>query len=106
MSFTGSEGGFISLNDGADLTATYRTEFPNGVKGHFFGKDKLQDLLDQTGAMGIRFYQGMDTTGAFKLVAVAADSSTDDILDAMNPLILDQAVECPSTCGANNDLNS
>jgi hypothetical protein len=106
MSFNGNEGGFISLNDAAGLTANYRSQSISSINGLFFGKNKIQDLLNQTGAEGIRFYFGLDSMGSLKLVAVAADSSTDDILDSTSPLILDQAIECPTSCGSSNDLNS
>jgi hypothetical protein len=106
MSFNGNEGSFISLNDAADLTENFRSTYSTAIKGNFIGKNKIADLLAQSDAMGLRIYNGITAMGAGTIVVVAADSSTDDILDAMGPLILDQALPCPAYCGASNDLNS
>jgi hypothetical protein len=103
MSFDGTEGGEITLSAGADLTAEYRKLNPGDTKGHFYGKDILNDILDQTGCMGIRIYYGVDdTTGAKELVLVGADSSEDDMTD----LVADMSAPCPNACGGGNDLNS
>jgi hypothetical protein len=106
MSFNGDEGSFISLNDAADLTANFRNTYSTAIKGNFIGKNKINDLLAQTGAKGLRIYNGITAMGAGTIVVVAADSSQDDILDAIDPMILDSAVPCPTACGASNDLNS
>lgn len=101
MAFNGTEGAFITLAAGADMTANYRNN-PNGGKiAHFFGKDKLQDLIDLEGSMGIRFYYGVDDDGKQQLVAVAADANQNDILS----LVLDQSKACPTWCSNKNELN-
>ncbi|MGE0567079.1 MAG: hypothetical protein AB7O73_03960 [Bacteroidia bacterium] len=106
MSFNGNEGTFISLNDGATLTANYRSGKYEPVLGYFFGAAKLQDLLDQSGCVGIRIYYGEDSgTGAPELVLVGVDSDENDILGT-EPLVLDQGSPCPPNCGNSNDLNS
>src|SRR5438105_5102120 len=107
MSFDGTEGSMISVTDAAAMTANYRSANPNGKKGHVCGKSNINTLLAQSEAKGIRFYYGIDgSTGKQELVAVATDSSENDILDAMGPLVLDRAVPCPPNCGNNNSLNS
>lgn len=102
MSFNGTEGSIISLNDAAELTANYRRENPSTINAYFFGKEKINDLLDQTGCMGIRIYYGIDEDGKPKLILVGAESDEDDILD----LIIDAGKGCPVNCGTANDLNS
>lgn len=102
MSFDGTEGTFISLSDGAELTGKFRDTYPSQRKAIFFGKDKLQTLIDQTDAMGIRIYFGMDTDGKMELVLVAADGNENDILER----ILDCGLSCPTHCSSSNDLNS
>lgn len=104
MAFDGSEGSYISLEDGADLTAAWRSGGNGDIKGYFFGKDKLQFLLDQTGSEGIRIYFGETTTEEKTLVLVAANSDEDDIITGGK--ILDIGVPCPVKCGRSNDLNS
>lgn len=105
MSFTGSEGAFISLQDAAALTARYRSGQQNPILGQFLGTEKLQDLLKQTGCAGLRIYYGKKTDGTPTIVVVGVDTDENDIL-GQDPLILDQAAPCPSYCSSSNDLNS
>jgi hypothetical protein len=102
MAFNGTEGGQISLQTGADLTAEYRRLNPNDRKGHFFGKDILQEILDQQGCMGIRMYYGLDGDGQKELVIVGAEASEDD----MTNLVADLSAPCPNACAKANPLNS
>lgn len=102
MSFDGSEGGAITLDAGAALTAEYRRINPGATKGHFFGKDILQDILDQKGCMGIRMYYGLDPEGNKELVLVGADANEND----MTALVADLSMPCPGVCGNTNSLNS
>ena len=101
MAFNGTEGNPITLAQGQDLTARYRNEC-GGIQAVFIGAEHINDLLAQTGAMGIRVYFGRDTDDTNTTVLVAADSSEDDILD----LIIDCGKKCPIHCGSKNDLNS
>jgi len=104
MSFTGEEDHDISLEDAAALTASYRTENPTEVKGHFFGKDAIQAILDQSTCVGIRIYYGIDSgTGEKHLVIVGADASEDDLYEG---LLAERSVSCPPYCGGSNPLNS
>lgn len=102
MAFDGSEGGQIPLSDGEDMTARYRDQFPDELKGHFFGKDILNDILNQEGCMGIRMYYGIDKRGEKALVIVGADADQND----MTELVADISLPCPSLCGNSNGLNS
>lgn len=102
MAFDGSEGGPISLEAGAAMTASYRDENPDGRKGHFFGKDILNEILDQDDCMGIRIYYGLNDDGEQELVIVGADANEDDMTD----LVADLSAPCPPKCGKNNKLNS
>ena len=102
MAFNGKEGGEITLQTGANLTAEYRRLNPGERKGHFMGRDMINDILDQTGCMGIRVYYGVDDDGNKELVWVGADEETND----MTGLVADICVPCPNVCGESNDLNS
>lgn len=102
MAFDGSEGGQISLDEGAQLTKNYRNANSDGILAHFFGKDILHELLSQEGCMGIRVYYGLNSHGAQELVLVGADSSEND----MTNLVADLSAPCPSRCGRANKLNS
>ncbi|RYE16519.1 MAG: hypothetical protein EOP51_25635 [Sphingobacteriales bacterium] len=94
MSFNGSEGGPICLDDAAALTDKYRSLNPNSTNGHFMGRDILLRLLDQPGCMGIRTYYGIDADGKKQIVMVGADENEADMLD----LIADMSQPCPHRC--------
>lgn len=102
MSFNGTEGGAIDLDNAGTLTENYRVANTGAVKGAFYGKDILNQLLDQEGCMGIRIYYGQDERGNKELVLVGAQANEDDLLE----LVADTGVKCPTSCGAPNSLNS
>lgn len=102
MAFNGNEGGIITLQEGAAMTGKYRDENPNEIIAHFFGNDKLKQLMTQEGAVGLRMYYGIDEHGEKQLVLVAADADQNDLLD----LVLDLSHPCPNWCSAPNPLNS
>lgn len=87
------------------MTAAYRQENPNGVKGHFFGRDKLLNMLNMRSVMGLRFYNGIDPTGAEVLVVSSVNSSEDDLLNSPYK-VLEMSHPCPPRCGSGNVLNS
>ena len=102
MAFDGTEGGAITLADGAALTKEHRQRNPGALKGHFFGKEILGQILDQEGCVGIRMYHGQDGDGNRQLVLVGADEYEDDMLD----LVGDISAPCPNKCSTPNALNS
>lgn len=93
----------IDLEDAADLTAAYRNAQMNSIKGVFFGKNKLQELLDAEGSMGIRCYFGLTSESKLTLVLVSADEDGNDLTELS---ILDNGIGCPYVCSQTNDLNS
>lgn len=102
MSFNGTEGSAIDIDDAGTLTENYRNANPSAVKGAFYGKDILKQILDQEGCMGIRIYYGQDGRGNKELVLVGAEANEDDML----ALVADNGTKCPTNCGAPNSLNS
>lgn len=102
MSFTGDEGSYITLTDGSAWTGNYRTANPSAVKAHFYGKNKLNEMLAQTGCVGLRMYRAIDANGVLELVIVGVNSSGADLTSG---LILDRSVPCPSNCDASSALN-
>lgn len=116
MAFNGTEGSFISLNAGSEMTEAFRNNFlANGRtrKAIFFGKDKLMELLNQTDCVGIRCYFGAVPTTTdpktsildFSLVLVGAKANENDMVGEMDK-ILDDGYPCPSHCSIANPLNS
>lgn len=102
MAFDGTEGEQISLQEAAALTANYRAQNPDAIKGHFMGKDIINSILAQTGCMGIRTYHGINNDGTKEIVLVGVDANGDD----MTNLIADRCRPCPNMCSRKNSLNS
>lgn len=102
MSFNGKEGGLISLQDGAAMTARYRANFPAQIKARFFGKELLSQILNQPQAMGIRMYFAQNANNEMELVICAADANENDILVKIG----DYSVPCPTQCSTSNQLNA
>jgi len=104
MSFNGTEGSFVTLREASEWTADYRATISSGdIIAHFFGADKIKDLLDQVDCVGIRIYYGIDENGKKNLILVGAKANEDDMVDG---LILEKAYPCPPRCSGLNDLNS
>ena len=101
MSFTGTESEVIALEDATDWTSNYRSDNPGEIKAHFFGKNKLNLILNQTGCVGIRAYYAIDKNGIKQLVFVGVDSSEEDLY---NGVILDRSIPCPNHCGTSSPL--
>jgi hypothetical protein len=58
-SFFGKNMSLISLADASDLTANYRATISTGdTIALFVGRNKLLDILNQPGCMGVRIYFG------------------------------------------------
>lgn len=103
MAFTGNEGTFVQMSDAEVWTKDFRDSKTGSYnKGQFYGINQINTLLQQTGAKGIRVYNGLDADGKNISILVAADANEDDITDK----ILEKGVICPTNCGSANGLNS
>lgn len=103
MAFDGSEGGEITLSAAAKMTSEYRVRGGCTTLGHFFGRNAILELLDQSDCMGIRIYYGMNPAdGKRELILVGADCDENDMLE----LVMDLSSACPSSCSVPNALNS
>ena|SRR5687767_8748413 len=103
MSFNGNEGQMVSLTDGAQWTKNYRdSQNYDGVKSIFYGKNKLNDLLDQQGCVGIRIYKAIDGEGVPVMVLIGTDEDGNDLLDGY---VLERGVPCPNNCGGGGISN-
>lgn len=92
----------INLTEGASLTSKYRASHPTWTKGHLVGKDRINEILAQSGCDGIRIYYGENNDGSQELVLVGVDSSGNDMTSGV---IVDRALKCPTYCGTANSLN-
>lgn len=102
--FTGNENQEINLTTASAMTKAYRDANPGQILGHFFGKKILEDILAQTGCVGIRVYYGLEGTAATKeLVLVGVDSSGNDLTSGV---LGDRSFKSPPYTGTTNSLNS
>jgi hypothetical protein len=104
MAFDGTEGAPETRAKAETWTAAYRTASPGETKGHFIGKDIINDILEQVGCKGIRIYYGLDGTEK-KLLFVGTDTAENDMLGEGH-LVANRTIPCPKRCGASNILNS
>ncbi len=103
MSFTGNEDHSISLPNAADLTANYRTNHATAIKGFYYGKTAISDILAQDDCVGIRIYFGEDEFANPQLVICGVDANEDDLDQG---LLAEFGWPCPPQCGTSNALNS
>ncbi|MBD80528.1 MAG: hypothetical protein CL840_16545 [Crocinitomicaceae bacterium] len=103
MSFDGNEGTVISYATAHDLTEAFQTDNSGHVKAFFFGKNHIQDILDQIDCEGIRIYYGQNTSDEPAMVIVGANANEDD---QINGTILDYGLASPPKSGAANNLNN
>lgn len=103
MSFTGKENHDFTLTEAAAWTSNYRNQFPDDVKGHYFGQQALKSILDQAGCVGLRIYYALDDRGNKQLILVGVDNDENDLYEG---LIAERSITCPPFCGVSNPLNS
>ncbi|HWY10429.1 MAG TPA: hypothetical protein VN026_03835 [Bacteroidia bacterium] len=102
--FTGDEKHHIGLAEASEMTRAYRKSNPNQTIAHFFGKQAILEILNQSNCVGIRIYYANDPiTGRKHLIIVGAESNKNDICHG---LIAERAICCPTNCGKQNLLNS
>lgn len=105
MTVDGTEGGQITLAEGAAMTARHREVNPEGIKARLFGRNCIEDLLNQgdgTVCKGVRMYFALNADGEQELVLVGVDADGNDLLD----LVMDLSFPCPKMCPSSNALNS
>jgi len=108
--YDGSECSWVDRLDAKRSTERYlNSDTLSALKGKrnaYFGGDKLKDLLNQDGAVGIRMYLGQFQDGTPQLFFTGMDSNGIDILNDDNPhqkeLIMDTVTWCPPFCGGGN----
>ncbi|OWP63348.1 hypothetical protein CDA63_09065 [Hymenobacter amundsenii] len=115
------------LQQASTWTRNYRNQNTSGVNAHCLPAETLQNLLGQSGCVGVRAYYGLDDAGQPQLVLVGYDAQDNDLLAgppvaARSAMIQDvepqdAALEttqqlatnlpiCPPCCSVTNALNS
>jgi len=97
----GNESHDISVDDAAKLTTKYRQEFDiEDSKGFYFGRAKIEKILDQGGCKGIRVYCGINSIGEDTLVLVGVNQSWDDIVSNVAEYGISTATHADSSSSA------
>lgn len=102
MAFDGNEGEQITITEGSAWTKTYQSRNEGKVKAHFYGINKLNEILTQPGCQGIRIYRAIDDNGADCLVLVGSDEDENDMTDGV---LIEMGVKCPPRCKADSPLD-
>ena len=105
--FSGNEGGPIDQDTMNKWMTNYQAQqestFPGKtvIKAHFYGSEKIKQLLDEKDAVGIRVYYGVDSDKNDILMLIAARADGSDIMpnsDGGGAVILDDSRICPPYC--------
>ncbi len=92
---TPNTGAAIPLTEAITLTTAYRAEYPHEVKAFFMGSNRIKELLQQPGCIGIRIYNGWNAEEkCFQNMLVGVDVKGCDMTD----LIMDRMSPCPTIC--------
>ena len=92
----------ILLEVASEMTARYReSDWFNGIKGGFFGKSAILDILNQDECVGIRYYYGLDPEEVPVLILVGV---TVDNRDMVNGKLAELSITCPPTCDSESSL--
>ena len=107
---------FITLQKAIDMTTLYRAQKENILIPQFrnqkitpicetFDRSTFETLLAVSGCVSLRFYVGMDPDKKIRLIAVAVNSSGEDIL-GHDAQIVEEGQRCPDICPPASALNS
>lgn len=103
--FNGNEDHMIGLAAAQQMMAAFRDENPDEAYGWYFGKEAVERLINQNGAVGLRIYGGINPDGEFTPVLMAVSADGNDIngigLEKAledSVIILEMAVPCPPYC--------
>lgn len=97
-------GTFIELAVAKTMVKDYQND-PNPnpeliIRSHYFGKNKLLEVLEQNNVFGARIYHGKganeDGKMVQKIIVVGVDAENNDILNTKK--ILDFSKPCPTEC--------
>lgn len=105
--FDGSEGDPIDLETATRWAANYKATLknPDDIRAHFFGTEIIQQLLNESGCVGIRIYYALDDKGVKKLLLVGVDAAGEDLRPSEGAtmgeggnIVADFSFPCPDYC--------
>ena len=92
----------ITLDEAKEMTARYRDSSTFGGRNcGFFGSTALQAILNQTDAVGLRIYYGLDANDNQVLILVGITEAGNDLYDGE---LAEVSVPCPAYCDDQSPL--
>ncbi len=100
----------IGYEKGAKMIKTYYDQNQDDVLAHFMGRNIIEEMLAQPGAIGIRMFHAVNEIGLKQMVLVAADANGQNILNyttigengeiiRKKGIVADKMRNCPPYCG-------
>ena len=100
----------IGYEKGAKMIKTYYEQNQDDVLAHFMGRNMIEAILAQPGAVGIRMFHAMNEIGMRQLVLVGVDANGQNILNYTTigedgevtknkGIVADKTRNCPPYCG-------
>lgn len=106
--YNGSDGGRIDLATARQRAQNHRTANPADLLSHYFGREILDQILQQRGCTGIRVYHAINDKQEKQLMVVGVDNKGSNMLPASSSLapgdmsIMDNSWPCPPICPPND----
>lgn len=72
------------------------------IKGGFYGRNKINSLLNQTDCVGIRYYYAL-SNGKLVITLVGEDKTGECLSDTV---VIDEGPLCPPWCPGSNALDA
>jgi len=106
-SFNGTEGSSISAEITKSWIANYGNKSPLSIQAHFFGFEIINQILAESGCMGIRIYYALNALSIQQLLLVGAYANGGSLLPASTiggrvsdggNTVADASFPCPAYC--------
>lgn len=107
MAGTGPSEHQIDLDTAERITRRFRNgAAPDEVRGHWFSRDIIDQILAQPGCTGVRIYHARHDDGSAALVVVGTRSAEGAAADLTSGPICEEGKPCPPYCDVASALNS
>jgi hypothetical protein len=97
----------IPLAEAAAMTASFRRENPDTIRGFMFDRLAIDAILDQPGCAGIRIYRALKDDGSDTVVVVGTDEAGNDLVPATvdgSAVVAELSWPCPPVCAEESVL--
>jgi hypothetical protein len=93
----------ITLSEAETMTHAYQqaSQFQGLTVACRIDASAYQEVLAQTGCVGVRTYFALNAKSELTIVVVGVDANGEDMTDGV---LLNRAYDCPSACAPNSPL--